>query len=324
MEVLYRWLQVCLHRCTTIDSPRVYVQVACQARRAPKFYTRLLMASTNSIATTTTGMRSLLAIAGLLVLIIGLPLYLVPENSDDYFSWSVSPLSATFLGAAYLSAAVIEFSAARRRIWANARIAIPAVFVFTVLTLFVTLGNAEQYHFNAPGFVQSAGTWAWLVVYVVVPPIMLIVVVMQLFRRGRDPVRRSPISSPLRRLFALGGAALLLGGVTMIIDPGAASWIWPWPLTSVTGQASAAWMVGFGIALGQMAWEADWQRVRPATAGVGTLGILQLVAVLRFSDELAWTTARAWVYVAVLVSFAILGVYGSWIAGSDRVNEAAS
>lgn len=83
-------------------------------------------------------------------------------------------------------------------------------------------------------------------------------------------------------------------------------------------------MVGFGIALGQMAWEADWQRVRPATAGVGTLGILQLVAVLRFSDELAWTTARAWVYVAVLVSFAILGVYGSWIAGSDRVNEAAS
>ena len=74
------------------------------------------MTPTNGIATTTIWMRGLLAIAGLLVLTIGLPLYLVPQNSDAYFSWSVSPLSAAFLGGAYLSAAVIEASAARERI----------------------------------------------------------------------------------------------------------------------------------------------------------------------------------------------------------------
>jgi hypothetical protein len=279
------------------------------------------MTSTNNIATTTVWMRSLLAIAGLLVLIIGLPLYLVPQNSDAYFSWSVSPLSAAFLGGAYLSAAVIEFSAARKRIWANARIAVPAVFIFTVLTLFVTLGNANRYHFNAPGFVQSAGTWAWLVVYVVVPPIMLVVLAMQLFRGGSDPIREWPIPVSLRAVFGVGALALLVGGATMLVDPGAASWMWPWHLTSVTGQAFGAWMIGFGVALGQMAWEADWRRVRPATAGVGVLGILQLVAVLRYPNDLDWATVQAWVYLVVLASFVALGVYGWRVTRSGRARQ---
>jgi hypothetical protein len=279
------------------------------------------MTSTNNIATTTVWMRSLLAIAGLLVLIIGLPLYLVPQNSDAYFSWSVSPLSAAFLGGAYLSAAVIEFSAARKRIWANARIAVPAVFIFTVLTLFVTLGNANRYHFNAPGFVQSAGTWAWLVVYVVVPPIMLVVLAMQLFRGGSDPIREWPIPVSLRAVFGVGALALLVGGATMLVDPGAASWMWPWHLTFVTGQAFGAWMIGFGVALGQMAWEADWRRVRPATAGVGVLGILQLVAVLRYPNDLDWATVQAWVYLVVLASFVALGVYGWRVTRSGRARQ---
>jgi hypothetical protein len=279
------------------------------------------MTSATTIATTTIWMRGVLAIAGLLVLTIGLPLYLVPHNSDAYFSWPVSPLSAAFLGGAYLSAAVIEFSAARKRIWANARIAVPAVFVFTVLTLLVTLGNADRYHFNAPGFVQNAGTWAWLVVYVVVPPIMLMVLVMQLFHRGTDPVREKPIPVILRVPLVLGGVALLLGGTTLLIDPGAASWMWPWHLTSVTSQAFGAWMIGFGVALGQMAWEADWRRVRPATAGVGALGLLQLIAVLRYPDDLDWASVQTWAYIAVFASFVLLGVHGWRVVGSDRTQE---
>jgi hypothetical protein len=70
------------------------------------------MTSTNTIATTTIWMRDLPAIVGLLVLNIGLRLYLVPQNSDAHFSWSVSLLSTAFLGGAYLSAVVVDFSAA--------------------------------------------------------------------------------------------------------------------------------------------------------------------------------------------------------------------
>lgn len=262
-------------------------------------------------------MQRLLAVAGILVLIIGLPLYLVPQNSEEYFSWSVQPaLSAAFLGGAYLAAAVIEFSAARQRVWANARIAVPAVLVFTLLTLFITLGNNDQYNYGAPGFVQSFGTWAWLVVYVVVPPIMTIVLVVQLLRGGSDPIRSRPIPVALRGILAVGGVALLAGGILLLIDPGAASWMWPWPVSSLTGRAFGAWMVGFGIAMVQISWEADWKRARPATTGAGVLGALQLVAVLRYVDVPAWDDPQPWVYVAVMVSFVVLGIWG-WRAAGD-------
>ena len=266
-------------------------------------------------------MRWLLAVAGLLVLAIGLPLYLVPQNSEEYFSWTVEPaLSAAFLGGAYLSAAVIEFDAARQRIWANARVAVPAVLIFTLLTLFVTLSNAGRYHFNAPGFVQSAGTWAWLAVYVVVPPIMVVVLVVQLLRGGTDPLRLQPMPTALRGVLAGVGLALVVGGVVLLLDPGAASWMWPWTLSSLTGRAFGAWLVGFGVAMAQVAWEADWRRVRPATAGAGVLGALQLIALLRYPDVPAWDAPQTWVYVAVLASFVVLGLWG-WRAARLRVDS---
>jgi hypothetical protein len=274
-------------------------------------------------ATTTTWMRRLLAVAGVLVLIIGLPLYLVPQNSNEYFSWSVrQSLSAAFLGGAYLAAAVIEFSAARERIWANARIAIPAVLVFTLLTMFVTLGNSDQYQFEAPGLVQSVGTWAWLVVYVVVPPIMAIVLVVQLRRGGRDPARLHPLPMALRGVFVIGGVALLAGGVLLLVDPGSSSWMWSWPVSELTARAFGAWLVGFGIAMLQIAWEADWRRVRPATAGAGALGVLQLIALARYTEVPDWGAPQTWVYVAVMVSFVALGAWG-WPAAKEPAKPIA-
>ncbi len=261
---------------------------------------------------TTASMRRLLILAGLLVLIIGLPLYFVPQNADQYFSWSVSPLSAVVLGGAYLSAAVIEFSAARRRAWADTRIAIPAVLVFTSLTLFVSLTNTNEYHFNSSGLVQSFGTWAWFAVYLVVPPLMLVILSIQMMRGGRTPERQAPIPTSLRAGLTLIGGALFIGGVTLLANPSAASWMWPWPLTTITSQAFGAWMIGFAVAMVHMALEADWKRVQPATAGAGVLGSLQLLAILRFRQEIAWNTPQVWVYATVLGGFVALGACGYW------------
>lgn len=260
-------------------------------------------------------MRQLLVVAGVLVSIIGLPLYLVPQNSEDYFSWSVTPdLSAAFLGGAYLAAAVIEFSASRERVWVNARIAIPAVLAFTVLTLFVTLGNNNQYHYDAPGIVQSLGTWAWLAVYAVVPPLMAVVLVLQLRRGGGSGPRRQPMPTPLRWVLVVGGIALLAGGVILLADPGSSSWMWPWPVSDLTARAYGAWLIGFGIAMVQIFWENDWRRVRPATAGAGVLGVLQLVAILRYFDVPDWGAPQSWVYIVVLAGFVALGWRG-WQVG---------
>lgn len=263
-------------------------------------------------------MRQLLAVAGVLVVIIGLPLYLVPQNANEYFSWTVrTDLSAAFLGGSYLAASVIEFSAARERTWANARIAVPAVLAFTLLTLFITLFNDDQYNYGAPGFIQSAGTWAWLAVYVVVPPIMMVVLWLQYRHGGGDPVRKRPLPRLLRQVLGGGGLLLGIGGVILLFAPQATSWMWSWSVQDLTGRAFGAWLVGFGVAMAQIAWEADWRRVKAATVGAGVLGALQLVALLRYLDEPDWGAVQTWVYVAVLAGFVVLGIWGWRAAGSS-------
>lgn len=56
-----------------------------------------------------------------------------------------------------------------RGIWANARTAVPAVWVFTFLTFTVTLVHFDRFHFLAPRFITVFGTWFWLLVYVYGP-----------------------------------------------------------------------------------------------------------------------------------------------------------
>ena len=98
---------------------------------------------------TTPGIRIILYVASFLVLSVGLSLYLLSEKTDVYFSWTINPpLTAAFLGAGYLASFVTELLAAREGIWARARIAVPGVLVFTLLTSIATLIHFDKFHFD--------------------------------------------------------------------------------------------------------------------------------------------------------------------------------
>ena len=188
-------------------------------------------------------MRGLLVVASGLVLAVGIPLVLKPEETAEYFSWTVSqPLTATFLGSAYWASFLLEIEASRRQWWDHARIAVPAVFAFTVLTLIATLNNLEKFHFGDPGYVVSIITWGWLIVYVVVPVIMVVVWVRQTREPGIDGprLRRTP---PWFRVIAIAiGVALIAYGAVMFLRPSAVLSSWPWPLTTLKGPRSS-WTV---------------------------------------------------------------------------------
>jgi hypothetical protein len=115
----------------------------------------------------------MLFVASAFVFTIGTPLTLLTEQTNVYFAWTIaSPVTAAFLGAAYWSAGVLEYLSARERLWANARIAVPAVVRFTGLTLVVTRMHIDRFHFSAANVITQLVTWAWLIVYAVVPIVM--------------------------------------------------------------------------------------------------------------------------------------------------------
>jgi hypothetical protein len=124
--------------------------------------------------------------AAVLVLLAGLQLFVFTGRTGTFFAWTIAnPLAAAFLGGGYWASVSIEALAGRQAVWANARIAVPTVFVFTVLTLVATLLHLGQFHLGSQ---FAAGTrivtWAWLAIYVLVPLLMLIVLTVQA-RRGR-------------------------------------------------------------------------------------------------------------------------------------------
>src|SRR5262249_26016393 len=86
---------------------------------------------------------------------------------------------------------------------------------------------------------------------------------------------------------------------------------WPWPLTALTGRATGAWLFGMGLGAAQAAWEDDFDRARIAFVSFAVAVVLQLVALVRYGDELKWPSVSGVAYVVVLVGVLALALFGS-------------
>lgn len=261
-------------------------------------------------------MRRLLLVAAFLVFLAGLLLFVFPLRTADWFAWTVDPpMTAVFLGAAYWSSAVLEVAGARSSGWDRAKLAVWPVFVFTTLTLGVTLLHLERFHLSPEHpFLARTATWTWLVVYAVVPVAMLVVGRVQTRSRrpaapgGAEP--RVPLPRGLQVLLAGIATVLLLTGVALLVLPAQAAALWPWPLTALTGRAVGAWLVGLGWAAAYARSGGDARTVRPLGVSALAFALLQALALLRYGDVLAWGGAPALGFTAVLLA---IGAAGGWI-----------
>jgi hypothetical protein len=255
-------------------------------------------------------MRSLLWIAAALVFLAGVQLFVFSEHTERYFAWTIDfPLTAAFLGAAYWASVAFETAAASRRVWAEARVAVPAVFVFTSLTLVATLLHLDLFHLGAEFEPTTrAVTWFWIAIYTVVPVMMAVLAVKQWRAPGADPPRRSPLPGWMAGILWVHAVVMLFVGAALFIAPERTGSLWPWPLTPLTGRAVGAWVLSLGLAAGHSLWENDLRRLRPAAVGYIALGLLEAIAALRFVDEVDWGRLQAVIYVAFLASMVVVGI----------------
>lgn len=256
-------------------------------------------------------MRVVLVLAAALVLLAGLQLFVFPTQTERYFAWTVaSPMTATFLGAAYWSALVLELTAATARTWDEARVAVPAVFVFTVLTLIVTLVHLDLFHLDASLELRTrAVTVGWITIYALVPVAMVVAAARQ--ARVTGVIERAGELPRALRILLGGQAVVLLGlGIALLVAPTWADGAWPWPLTPLTARAVGAWLVGLGVASGHALLVDAPRPLRPlAFAGIA-FAVLEAVALARYGEELTWDGLPAVGYVAGLV---VIGGTGVWL-----------
>jgi hypothetical protein len=266
-------------------------------------------------------MRWLLYVAAFLVFLAGLVLFVFPLRTDEWFAWTVNPpMTAVFLGAAYWSSAGLEVAGARAANWGLAKLAVWPVFVFTTLTLVVTLIHLDRFHLSAdaPPLARVA-TWMWLTIYAMVPVAMLIISWMQTRSRRPAPktvmTERPAIPLALRLLLVGIAGVLLIFGLALLALPMHAAMLWPWPLTELTARAIGAWLVGLGWAAAQGQMSGDARAVRSVALTSVVFVLLQALALFRYGDALTWPRAPAIGFMTVLLA---IGVAGGWALALSR------
>ena len=257
------------------------------------------------------GLRRVMVLISLLEVIVGPLLYLFPSHTDTLFAWTIlPPLTAMFLGGTYLTALVIVQLSVREKVWANERAIYPGLLLFTILTLLATLLHLDRFHFQSPDLIARLTAWAWLIVYIIVPILMVVFMVIQGRLRGTDPQRRTTLPPGYRLVLFFQSAVMVVLGIALVLIPQLARSLWPWQLTALTSAAIAAWLIGLGVALAQSALENAWERIRMAVYGPAVMGALQLVAAVRFAPVMNWGGAAAWLYAFFCLSLLLAGLYG--------------
>ncbi len=261
---------------------------------------------------TTKGIKVILYVASFLVLMVGITLFFFSENTDVYFAWTINPpLTAAFLGAGYLASFIIELLSAREDDWAKARVAVPGVWVFTLLTLIITLLHWDRFHFESSIFITQAGTWVWLGVYISVPIAMGLLWVNQIRQPGKNLPRKTNLPRWIRSVLIAQGFIMLAMGGAMLLFSDQMIPFWPWKLSVLTSRAIGAWGVGIGVIVLHANWENDWNRLFPMMISYAVYGYLQLVNIIRYASIINWSGLSAILYTVFVVSICISGTHGA-------------
>ncbi len=264
------------------------------------------------------GWRPVYALFLLLTMAATIVLYVFPEDTADWFAWTVlPPVSAAFLGGGYASGFVLIALTARERVWVAARTGVVTVFVFAVATLIVTLAHLDRFHFGADHLTAAFAAWLWLVIYIVVPVGMGIMFVVQRRSPGVDPPRVQPLPRSLVGLLVVQAVVLVSAGVVLLGWPEQVADRWPWALTPLTGRAVGAWCLPLGVAAVLAVLDGDAWRLRAASVTYVVFAVLHGLAALRFRADLR-NEVETFLYVVMLVSMLVAGSWG-WSLGRRPV-----
>jgi hypothetical protein len=258
----------------------------------------------------TTPTRVLLLLFGALTALAVVALLVGASRTAEAFAWTIQPpVAAAFLGAGYASGCVLVLLTLRAGTWSQARWPLMTILVFTVLTLAATLMHLDKFHLPGEHALATVAGWFWLVVYVVVPVGMAVVIVREERREvAAVPRQRARAGSTRRQPWWFAGSLLVQGlvlgvlGVALFLGVDRVVTAWPWVMTPLVAQVTAAWLVAFAVAAG-LAVREDARLLGPASAGYLTFGAAELLAVALHPDDLDSGAA--------LVAFVVMA---TWIA----------
>lgn len=179
------------------------------------------------------------------------------------------------------------------------------------MMLLATLLHLDRFHLNSPDLNAQVAAWAWLIVYIAVPFILLTVLFVQLRTPGGDPPKMAEIPQRIRLLIGVNAAISLVVGLALFFIPESVFPLWPWQLTPLTAQGIGAGFFAVVAASVQFLRENSWSRSRSGTVSYLMIGGLQLLALLRFPNTVEWSRPGTWLYIVFMTAILIGGLYST-------------
>ncbi len=264
--------------------------------------------------------RAIVLVGFLVTVGTGAGLFLA-RGARGTFAWTIrAPLTAAFIGAGYLAGAALSLALALRDgRWERIRIVLVTALALTTTNLVATLRFSAEFALDSTGL-QRLVAWAWLVIYLTFPPLLLLVIVRHERRSSRRPSTvGAGLAALTRGIFGSLGAAVGGLGLWLSIDPDgrlAASWPWKLPPGAIVG----TWLLMLAAMFAWALFEDEWTRVRIALAPLAAALALHLLAAARLSDTFTGSDRAVGVYVGGLVLLA-LATAAAWLTERSRSSQ---
>ena len=236
-----------------------------------------------------------------LLFIAGVQLYILSEQTDYYFAWTISlPLTAAFLGAGYWAAMAYAYM----NWWDDALVAARSTGLTAIAATLVlgiaTFLHLDRFHLDSPALLTRFVTWVWIIVYVITPFIFLWIWIT--YGRSTDETMGAkPFPTWVRSGLLFLAVMTILAGVVLFLAPASIIPFWPWELTPLTARAVSAWFLAYGLACVALHRENNTSNTLGMRVSLFAFSVLQLIALARYFSSFDLSKPLAWVYLLVLV-----------------------
>jgi hypothetical protein len=189
---------------------------------------------------------------------VGVWCYFVPTMSDSAIPWRLPPLCATFLGAMYLSGAVFTATCMCARRWADIRVIMPMIAIWTGGLLIISL-----FYLPAFDFARSQ-VWTWFGAYIVYPLIALGLMWTHRRQHSAHSVDESALPIWARHYLLVQGSLMVALALALLFVPQTMLILWPWSTGRLMLQLYAAPLLSYGIGSFILRRQHGWSEIRLA------------------------------------------------------------
>jgi len=193
----------------------------------------------------------------------GLPAFIilisVPNMTEILFVWTINPeINARLVGVMYSNALLLVGIGALQTKWANVRITMVVITLFSILATVLTFFYLKPF---------LAHPWYhltyWLTMYLVLFFAAPYVFITQEKNHGGALPIRIPLTTTARLVAGTSMLIALVTGLILLFKVEIVNQFWPWNLPPLVGGLIGVLFITHTAAYAWALWDGDWLRVRP-------------------------------------------------------------